>query len=325
MTTAVLSSDSRGASSPLVSVIVPTYNRVTLLRKTLDCIFAQTFRDFELIVVDNMSEDGTEEYVTSIDDPRVRYFKNPNNDPNNGVVAVNRNIGIRNARGTYIAFCDDDDLWLPEKLEKQLVHFGNGLSCIASDCIPIGDVKYLDKSLSIPSGKIFHDYSYRDIMFALNPIINSSVMTLKSLLIDEGGFDESADFCFIEDWELWLRLSKKGSIRILAEPLLKYRMYDKPGRDSRHVAVCMLKVVDKHKKLAFLDTKTEQIARANCCVVIGRAFLDFGDSRGIGYYLKGLIGCNSTRLRYKALLGIFMFMLPVFIRSYLFKLIHRNG
>jgi len=91
---------------PCVSVIVTTFKRVKLLSETLDSILAQTFTDFELIVVDNISEDGTREYVTGIADSRVRYFRNANH----GVIAVNRNYGIRQSEGKYIAFCDDDDL-----------------------------------------------------------------------------------------------------------------------------------------------------------------------------------------------------------------------
>ncbi len=303
--------------APVVSIVVPTYNRAGLLKETLDAIFSQTFTDFELIIVDNMSEDGTEEYVRSIQDPRVRYFRNPNN----GVIAVSRNFGIKKSRGTYVAFCDDDDLWLPEKLEKQLGHFADGgLSCVASDCIPIGDVKYFSKALSFRSKECIRDFSYNDILLGLNPVISSSVITRRDYLLSLNGFDESEDFCFIEDWELWLRLSKRGDIRILSEPLLKYRMYVKEGRDARNVTSNQLKVIDKHEILGLLNVDTGRIARANCYVVIGRAFLDIGDREGMKYYWRGLIGCSGISLRIRALLGLMLFLLPVFMRNPLFNL-----
>ena len=100
-----------------VSVIIPTFNREHLLKETMEYILNQTFKDFELIIVDNYSSDNTENAVKSYNDKRIRYFKNQNN----GVIAVNRNFGIKKARGEFITFCDDDDLWLPQKLEKQLL------------------------------------------------------------------------------------------------------------------------------------------------------------------------------------------------------------
>lgn len=100
---------------PLVSVIVTTYNRKELLKETIDSILSQTFTDFELIVVDNYSNYDFIEYIKSFNDLRIRPFQNQNN----GIIAINRNIGINNARGEYIAFCDDDDLWKPNKLKIQ--------------------------------------------------------------------------------------------------------------------------------------------------------------------------------------------------------------
>jgi len=100
----------------LVSVIVTSFNRVHFLKETIETILKQTFSDFEVIIVDNMSTDATEEYVQSLTDPRVTFYSNPNA----GIVAVNRNFGIQKAKGKYIAFCDDDDLWLLDKLRKQV-------------------------------------------------------------------------------------------------------------------------------------------------------------------------------------------------------------
>lgn len=306
---------------PMVSVVVPTYNRAGLLKETLDSIFSQTFTDFELIIIDNMSDDGTESYVRGIQDPRVRYFRNPNN----GIIAVSRNLGIEKSRGTYVAFCDDDDLWLPEKLEKQVEHFADeGISCVASDCIPIGEVKYFSKTLSFRNREFFRDFSYKDTLLFLNPVISSSVISRRDYLISLNGFDESSDFRFIEDWELWLRLSRKGPIRILTEPLLMYRMYQKPDRDERSVTLKTLKIIDKHEALGFMDHKTGLAARANCSIVIGRAYLEAGDNQGIKYYLRGLFGCSSFSLRMKALFGLNVFLFPVSIRKALFRLAYRK-
>ena len=101
---------------PLVSVIVTTYNRKELLKETIGSILNQTFINFELIVVDNFSDYDFFEYIQLFRDDRIKPFQNHNN----GIIAINRNFGIKEANGKYIAFCDDDDLWERKKLKEQL-------------------------------------------------------------------------------------------------------------------------------------------------------------------------------------------------------------
>ncbi|HWG66238.1 MAG TPA: glycosyltransferase family 2 protein, partial [Rhodanobacteraceae bacterium] len=100
---------------PEVSIVLSTYNRLPLLRRSVDSVIAQTFRDWELIVVDDGSTDDTREYLEAIEDPRVRPIW-----LEHGGVTWARNAGLRLARGKWVAFHDSDDLWLPEKLEWQL-------------------------------------------------------------------------------------------------------------------------------------------------------------------------------------------------------------
>ncbi|WP_026734376.1 glycosyltransferase [Fischerella sp. PCC 9605] len=101
---------------PLVSAIVPTYNRADLISYTLDSAIKQSYKNLEIIVIDDGSVDNTEEVVKAIGDPRIRYIRHPSN--RGGSAA--RNTGIEGARGKYIAFLDSDDLWAPEKIELQL-------------------------------------------------------------------------------------------------------------------------------------------------------------------------------------------------------------
>ena len=99
----------------LISVVVTTFNRERLLLETLASIRSQDWELTEIIVVDNFSTDGTGAAVAGLGDSRIKYFRNHNG----GCIAVNRNFGISMAGGDYIAFCDDDDLWLPGKLTAQ--------------------------------------------------------------------------------------------------------------------------------------------------------------------------------------------------------------
>lgn len=100
---------------PVFTVIIPTYNRVHFLKRTIDSILAQTFCDFELIIVDDGSTDHTKDLIDTYEDDRIIYFYKENGGQNSAL-----NVGIKNAKGEYIAFCDSDDTWMPQKLEKYM-------------------------------------------------------------------------------------------------------------------------------------------------------------------------------------------------------------
>lgn len=100
----------------LVSIIMPSYNTGRFIKESIESVLAQTYQNWELIIVDDCSTDNTDEVVASFQDNRIRFFKN---DVNSGA-AVSRNRALREAKGKWIAFLDSDDLWLPEKLEKQI-------------------------------------------------------------------------------------------------------------------------------------------------------------------------------------------------------------
>lgn len=101
---------------PLISVVIPTYNRADLIKRAISSVLEQSYRNLEIIVVDDNSQDNTESVVQGIDDDRIHYYRQTTNQ--GGSVA--RNEGIRKSQGKYIAFLDSDDLWLPSKLESQL-------------------------------------------------------------------------------------------------------------------------------------------------------------------------------------------------------------
>src|SRR3989304_1110083 len=108
--------------APLVTVVIPTYNHAHFLREALQSVRAQSFSEWEAVVVNNYSEDDTIAVVESFADPRIRL----ENFRNNGIIAASRNRGIALARGKYLAFLDSDDLWLPEKLACFISHLDGG-------------------------------------------------------------------------------------------------------------------------------------------------------------------------------------------------------
>ena len=208
--------------SPRVSVIVTTYNRAHLVGETIDSILSQVCQDFEVIIVDNESADNTEAVIKSYHDERIGYFKNQNH----GIIAVNRNYGAGKAQGEYIAFCDDDDLWFPEKLEKQVQEMEKdsqiGLVCnneIGFD--GRGDHGKMIKTSPTDSAFTFEALVWRSF------VSSSTALVRKAVLDDVGMMDESPQFVAAEDYELWLRIAKKYKVKYIDLPLGKYRTH--PG------------------------------------------------------------------------------------------------
>ena len=101
------------SSTPLVSIVIPTYNRAHCIARTINSVIEQSVTDWELVIIDNNSTDSTLEIISSFSDERISTSQ----IENNGIVATSRNLGIRLSRGKYVAFLDSDDWWVPEKLE----------------------------------------------------------------------------------------------------------------------------------------------------------------------------------------------------------------
>ena len=202
---------------PCVSVVVITNNRLALLKETLASILSQTFTDFELIVVDNMSVDGTSNFINSLGDDRIRYFRNPNN----GIIAVNRNYGIKYAVGKYIAFCDDDDLWLPEKLNLQVTLLENNLD--VGLCYTNAESFIEDKIVAeqMINRKVLRNHFYQ--LLRGNFIPNSSVLTRRNIYDELGMLTENARLR--EDYEMCLRIANCHRLMGIDLSLIRYRIH----------------------------------------------------------------------------------------------------
>jgi glycosyltransferase involved in cell wall biosynthesis len=253
-----------GISESLVSVIIPTYNHAEFLPAAIESVRAQTYASVEIIVVDDFSTDNTQEVVARCA-PHVTYIKSANK----GIVATSRNIGTRAARGEYIAFLDADDVWASNKLELQLPHFADSsVVAVASDLRYAGARRYSQSRRGTgPAG--YREYRNLEIVRD-NPIATSSVVMRRRDLDRVGGFDESPDFRFIEDWELWLRLSVDKSVRVLQEPLVIYRIAAKE-RPRIPILTNRLKVIDKHLRLGNLTPPVAAAAAASVHFAIGIA------------------------------------------------------
>lgn len=214
--------------APRVSVIIPTHNRMTLLCRAIDSVLAQTWSDLELIVVDDGSDDGTADMVERIADPRVRLVRH---DRAKGPPRA-RNAGIAAARGEWVAFLDNDDEWLPEKLERQLdrIEQRHDSGIAAAYCSlyvqdGAGERRAIRRT-QLPEGDVLDAFLRNDV-----PATPSLYIVKRTALVEAGGFDHAARPA--EDLDLWLRLSSAGHrFTAVPEPLAVYHQEEGLGRIS---------------------------------------------------------------------------------------------
>lgn len=212
----------RGAekqTGPAVSVVVPTFNRAQLLGEAIDSILRQTFADFELIVVDDGSNDDTGARVAAIDDPRIRYVLQPH-----GGISSAMNNGIRAARGDLIARLDSDDRWRPEMLAT-LVPL---LQQHPEAAVAYGKGQAMDESgrlLAHQQGGPgrFPGDSFRSIVYD-DCTCNIAIVARRACLEEAGLYDE--DLGANEDWDLWLRVARRHPFVFVDRVLVHFRWHD---------------------------------------------------------------------------------------------------
>jgi len=198
---------------PKVSVILTTYNRPELVKKTIDSILNQTFQDFELIVVDNCSNYDFLQVINAFNDKRIIPFQKNNH----GIIAKNRNYGISKANGAFLAFCDDDDIWEPNKLEIQINFIyrnklENNQFVLYTNCIEVNDD--FSKNTNIKEIKSINDLIYSSqIYFSTSMISNISLSER---------FNELPVFIAVEDYLFWMSLKATNyNFFLIKEHLVK--------------------------------------------------------------------------------------------------------
>lgn len=213
---------------PLVTVVIPTHNRANYLIDALKSVFNQTLQDFEVIVIDDGSTDGTAEAIKSHYPDSVRYLKQERSGP-----GAARNRGILMANGKYIAFLDSDDLWASDKLERQVAHMEAHPNVVMTftdfsrNERPGVDIKScLHKSVHVNSGDIFLP------LLKENFVVTPSVMVRQDVLARVGLFE--SHLVGMEDYEFWLRVANEGNIDYLAEVLTFVREHEE--RTTRTIA-----------------------------------------------------------------------------------------
>ena len=204
-----------------VSVIIPCYNAEKTIRETIESVLAQTYQDFEIIVVDDGSTDGSQGIIQSFED-KVRYIYQENKGQ-----ASARNTAIRASDGTYLAFLDADDLWMPDKLEKQItIMQQEDIHWCYCDCDYFLDES--GKTIGVYS-RLVHPPKTGWVVESLlmgNFIASPTPIVSRSIFEKAGYFNECKDVKFGEDWDEWIRIAFKSEICYVNEPLTKYRIHN---------------------------------------------------------------------------------------------------
>jgi glycosyltransferase involved in cell wall biosynthesis len=255
---------------PRVSVVIPTYNRAHLIGESIQSVLTQTFRDFELIVVDDGSSDDTETVVRRFGDPRIRYTY----QENKGISGA-QNTGIRTAKGGYIAFLGSDDLWLPALLQLEVEILGSnpdvGLAYAKAQAIDT------DGNLKSQISGTSQKYPGDTLKSAL---YGNFVCTIAALMRREcfdrvGLFDETLKARV--DYDMWIRMAKHYRFAYLDRVLAHFRIHS--GRYTRvksehfaQVCTSRIKVLDK----AFADPDLSEDILSTKPIAYRNAYMDIG-------------------------------------------------
>lgn len=240
---------------PLVSVVLPTYNRAHTLPRAIRSVLSQSYGNFELIVVDDASKDDTAAVVGAIDDPRIRYERLPKN----GGASHARNAGMRLARGDLFAFQDSDDEWLADKLAKQVAaarSAGEAAVTVFHTKILYGrdaaGVYGPQRVCCLPLIDPAEDHDFRQLIHRSNLISPQALMFSRAAFEKAGFFDE--DLVNNEDWALGIELFYNSKVVFLDEPLvMTYLQSDSISTLMRKGARAQLRVMQKLRKLPDID------------------------------------------------------------------------
>lgn len=266
-------------AKPLVSIIIPTYNREYLVGEAIKSVLDQTFRNFEIIVVDDGSTDKTADTIKSFSDDRVKYISQANRGRSNA-----RNEGLKRAAGRYITFLDSDDLYLPDKLELQVAYLNThsefGMVYTSAHCIDERGTVLSDSYIANLSGWI-----YKDIAFYVPVTITlPTVMARREVFDQAGRFDEKMER--FEDTDMWRRIAKVFPIGAITEFTCKLRTHGGNSlseQDPLKIDSAIKYYIDKiFWEDDSIDLGMRRKGASDLCFYYGRALLTMSSSAKVG-------------------------------------------
>jgi glycosyltransferase involved in cell wall biosynthesis len=270
--------------TPLIAVIIPTFNRAALIERAINSVLCQTFRDFEAVVVDDASTDGTDGLpIFKKSDPRLRYIKLPENRG----VSHARNAGVKATSAPWLAFLDSDDEWLPQKLERQVrwteEHPDMHIVQTREFWIRRGRRVNPPKTHEKSDGDLFSASLERCM------ITPSSVMLRRTLFNEAGGFNESLSAC--EDYDLWLKVTCRCRVGLIDGHLLK-----RYGGHADQLSAAV-PALDRFRIRSIIDllaadaltSSQRELARENLLTraqIVAKGYKKHGNAKECGHYEK---------------------------------------
>lgn len=273
-----------------VSVIIPTKDRVEYLKRAIDSVLCQSYAVFEIIVVDDASEDVDYKFLSEI--PTVKLILNKHALGGAGA----RNVGIRAARGDIVMFLDDDDAWLPNKVQEQLLAFDNDREVVlvfsGRKIVRSSDLATPIRSIEATSGSI----NLTNMCLKNCVGTTSSVAILREKLLEVEGFDNNLP-CY-QDYDLWLRLSMVGKLASDKSSGVLYTIFDEPGhqisrkQDGRHVFAKEYLLKKYKGKLSVNDYKRLE---SNLNFMTSKAILSYSKFKALRFAAISLIKSPNVR------------------------------
>lgn len=292
--------------APTVSVVITTYNQVRYIAATIASVLAQTYGDLEIILVDDGSTDGTEAALAPYRG-RLRYVR----QRNRGVAAA-RNIGIRHARGRMLALLDGDDLWQPDKLQRQVEAADSrpGSGLIVTDGIEFGPDGIIRESLFNPSIVPLFEGADTLTLRCYERLIRQNLITTTSqVMVPRAGIDRvglsDERFAVSSDWDLYLRIAAEFEVTFLKAKLVRYRYLPTSASGPRALrsfrwGLDEIRILRKHGRLASPAMRSvvrDELARRTRAIAEEAYYYSMGADRGWARrYLFNVVRGNPTSL-----------------------------
>jgi glycosyltransferase involved in cell wall biosynthesis len=222
--------------TPLVSIVIPTYNHAKFISKALKSVIDQTYKNWEAIIIDNESVDETYKLISNFDDPRIKYFK----ISNDGVIAKSRNLGINEAKGDWIAFLDSDDWWTKDKLEVCFSGISRNVDFIYHAYEYANKSKFFFKK-KIIKGRELKKPILNDLLISTitkgSQISNSAVIVRKNILIKIGGLNENKILVGSDDYDTWLRIAQVTDQFLYINKKLSYYLFHDGNTQNKDMSI----------------------------------------------------------------------------------------
>jgi glycosyltransferase involved in cell wall biosynthesis len=239
-------------SSVKASVIVAVYNGAKTLTQTIESILSQTYDNFELLLIDDGSTDESRNLIEKyLEDERVKYFKKQN-----GGVASARNFGIARATGEVIGFCDQDDQWLPQKLEKQIPLFSDPDVGLVYSWVDID--RHGKRECSTPEfeGECF------EALLNRNFVSCCTAMVRRTVLNQVNGLDESRELHGVDDRHLWLKVARISKLAVAKTPLAIYFIHgENYSLDNKKMLIADLSCIEKIASIEDLTPREKSLCK----------------------------------------------------------------